>query len=314
MDGNSLIPVESVNGLELFTGTGKLDDLLARIRQETITIVPDVSTASGRKEIASLAYKVARSKTVIDDAGKELVADWKSKSSKVDAERKKARDFLDSLKDEVRRPLDEYEAEQERLKQAEAERIEADKRAAEDARQVEIARREAELAAREAEIAAREKAEVDRIAAEKAERDRQEREEHIRKEAAAKAERDAREAIERAAREAGQAKESARLAAEKAERDAAEASARAEREKSEAVRQAEERARRDAEQRDRDRLAEEARVRAEEERKAANRAHRAKINNAAVASLVEGNFDIETAKAIVTLIASGKVAHITVNY
>lgn len=44
MDSNSLIPVETVNAIELFTGGNSLDDLLARIRQETATVVPDVST------------------------------------------------------------------------------------------------------------------------------------------------------------------------------------------------------------------------------------------------------------------------------
>lgn len=86
MSESSLIPVESVNGIELFTGAGKLDELLAKIRQETATIVPDVSTDKGRKEIASIAYKVARSKTVIDDAGKTLVGEWKTKSAAVRAE------------------------------------------------------------------------------------------------------------------------------------------------------------------------------------------------------------------------------------
>lgn len=303
MDSNSLIPVETVNAIELFTGGNSLDDLLARIRQETATVVPDVSTDKGRKEIASLAYKVARSKTTIDDAGKTLVTEWKAKSAQVDASRKRARDYLDALKDEVRKPLTDWEEEQERIKQ---EAIDAERRAveqAEAARRAELERKETELRAREEAIA---KAEADARAkaqAEQAERDRVTREEQIRREAAEKAERDAAEAVARAEREAAEAKERERLAAE-----------RAEREKQEAVSRAEERARREAEEREKARIAEEARVRAEEACKAANRSHRAKVNNEVMKALVKAGCDEKSAKAIVIAIAGDHIPHTTINY
>ncbi len=38
---------------------------------------PDIDTRKGRKAIASLAAKVARSKTYLDGLGKDLVAGWK---------------------------------------------------------------------------------------------------------------------------------------------------------------------------------------------------------------------------------------------
>src|SRR6185312_9217366 len=288
MDSNSLIPVETVNAIELFTGGNSLDDLLARIRQETATVVPDVSTDKGRKEIASLAYKVARSKTTIDDAGKTLVTEWKAKSAQVDASRKRARDYLDALKDEVRKPLTDWEEEQERIKQ---EAIDAERRAveqAEAARRAELERKETELRAREEAIA---KAEADARAkaqAEQAERDRVTREEQIRREAAEKAERDAAEAVARAEREAAEAKERERLAAE--------------------------RARREAEEREKARIAEEARVRAEEACKAANRSHRAKVNNEVMKALVKAGCDEKSAKAIVIAIAGDHIPHTTINY
>jgi hypothetical protein len=331
MDGTSLIPLETINAVEVFTGA-KLDDLLAKIRAETATIVPDVLTAGGRKEIASLAYKVARSKTTIDDAGKTLVAEWKSKSAQVDASRKKARDYLDALKDEVRKPLDDWEAEQacieretaarieaeriaaEQATAEEAARVEADRVAAAKAAAAELAKREAEVIAREAAIAAKEKAEADRIAAEKAERERAEREERIRAEAAAKAERDAADAIAQAeadriaAIERGKAMEAA--AAER-ERIAAEKAAQAQ---AEAVRQAEARAKQEAERVERERIAREAAEKAAQEKREANKRHCAKINNAVLAGLVKAGCSEETAKLLVIAIASGKVAHVTINY
>jgi hypothetical protein len=313
MDGTSLIPLETINAVEVFTGA-KLDDLLAKIRAETATIVPDVLTAGGRKEIASLAYKVARSKTTIDEAGKTLVAEWKSKSAQVDASRKKARDYLDALKDEVRKPLDDWEAEQARIEQEAAAKAEAERIAAAEAAAAELTRREAEVAAKEAAIAAKEKAEADRIAAEKAERERAEREERIRAEAAAKAERDAADAIAQAeadriaAIERGKAMEAA--AAER-ERIAAEKAAQAQ---AEAVRQAEARAKQEAERVERERIASEAAEKAAQEKREANKRHCAKINNAVLADMVKAGCSEETAKLLVIAIASGKVAHVTINY
>lgn len=313
MDGTSLIPLESINAVEVFTGPN-LDELLAKIRHETATIVPDVSTAGGRKEIASLAYKVARSKTTIDDAGKSLVEGWKNQAKVVDAARKKARDYLDALKDEVRKPLDDWEAEQARIEREAADKAEADRLAAAEAARVEMERKEAELAAREAAIAAKEKEAADKLAAEQAERERAEREERIRAEAAAKAERDAAEAVAKAAREAEEAKESARVAAEKAERDAAEAAAKADREKAEAVRQAEERAAHEATRVRLAAIAEEARIKAEDDKRAANKRHCAAINNAVLSDLVKAGCSDDTAKLLVIAIASGKVAHTSIAY
>ena len=130
MNEQSLIPIETINAVEVFTGTA-LNELLEKIRAEVATIVPDVSTVAGRKDVASTAYKVARSKTAIDDAGKELVAEWKAKSAEVDASRKKARDYLDKLRDEVRAPLDNWEAEQKRIEDERRAAIEREHAAAE---------------------------------------------------------------------------------------------------------------------------------------------------------------------------------------
>lgn len=85
-----------------------LTALEAQVRAEADNL--DISTPRGRKEIASLAYKVSRSKTALDEAGKTLVEDMKAQTKAIDAERKKARDRLDALKEDVRKPLDEYEA------------------------------------------------------------------------------------------------------------------------------------------------------------------------------------------------------------
>lgn len=82
-----------------------LDDITARVR----AIDTDISTLDGRKAVASLAFKIARSKTALDSMGANLVADWKAQAKVVDLDRRRIRDTLDELKAEVRQPLTEWE-------------------------------------------------------------------------------------------------------------------------------------------------------------------------------------------------------------
>ncbi|HFD3809471.1 TPA: hypothetical protein ACF3R6_006957, partial [Pseudomonas aeruginosa] len=102
--------------LQVYSAANGLDPFLAKIREEIDGFVPDVSTRKGRDAIASIAYKVARSKTALDNVGKELVAELKEVPKKIDAERKRMRDLLDSWQAEVRQPLTEWEQREEMRK------------------------------------------------------------------------------------------------------------------------------------------------------------------------------------------------------
>ncbi|MRI43131.1 hypothetical protein D5301_12895 [Stenotrophomonas sp. MH181796] len=299
----ALIPLESVNAVEVFTGGG-LDDLLARIRAEAVTLVPNVKTVAGRKEIASIAYKVSRSKTAIDDAGKALVADLKKQTGDIDSARKKARDTLDALRDEVRKPLTDWEAEQERI---ERERVEAEERAraaAEEARLAELARKEEEIRAREEAVRA----------AEEAERERVEREARLQAEAAENAKREAAAAVERAEREAREATERAAREAAEAEQRAKDAAERAEREKAEAVAAAERRAQEEAERAERERQAQADAQRKADEARAADVEHRRSINRAAMAALIAQGISEDDAATVITAIVQGKVPAVAIRY
>lgn len=297
-----LLPANALaNPAELFTRSS-IDDVIEKIRA-AVKIVPDLTTESGRKAIASTAYKVARSKTAIDAAGKGIVEGWKSQAKVIDGLRKHAWDSLESLQAEVRAPLTEWENEQKRI---EAEAIEAARirREAEEAeRLADIERREAAIREAEERIAAQQKAEADRIAAEEAEQARIAREELIRIEAAEQAKREAADAVARAEKDKADAIEAARLAAEKAERDQAEA-----------VRQAELRAQQEADRKERERLDQEALAKAEEDRRAASKAHCKKINCAARDALIEGGISESDATTVITMIASGKVPGVSINY
>lgn len=270
-----LVVIEKQNAMAVFTTKEQLDPIIEAIEKEARSLVPDVSTRKGRDAIASMAHKVARSKTYIDNAGKDLVAELKALPKQIDESRRIVRERLDALKDEVRRPLTEWEAEQERIKAEEAMN-------AMHAEALEMnIRFDQELAAKfeaDHEMALLMNKDYDRDREEQrrqAEQAQREHEERIKREAAEQARRDAeakhKAEIEAAARR--EAEEKAR--AELAERQRVEAEQRAAREKQEA----EERARREKEEavaaeRRRQEEAEAARL-AEEQRKAEEEARRA---------------------------------------
>ncbi|PSJ89891.1 hypothetical protein [Aeromonas veronii] len=108
-----LVVIEPTTAVALFTEGQGVTELLADIRKKASSLVPDVTTAKGRKEIASIAYAVAKTKSHLDGVGKELTAKYKEIPARIDANRKLIRDTLDALKEEVRAPLTQYEAAEE---------------------------------------------------------------------------------------------------------------------------------------------------------------------------------------------------------
>ena len=115
-----LIVIEELNPLEVFTQNG-YDDLIGKIEAECNNFTADITTKAGRDEIASMAYKIAKSKTALDKLGKDLVSDWKAKSKAVDEVRRKAWDRLEALQHKVRQPLTDFEnAEKDRVANLEA--------------------------------------------------------------------------------------------------------------------------------------------------------------------------------------------------
>ena len=104
----AVIAAGTVSAVDVYVNKG-MDPLLGKIKEHVLSFVPDVTTKKGRGEIASMAYKVAQTKTLLDNLGKDLTADWKAKAKVVDEERKRMREELDALKDKVRTPLTEFE-------------------------------------------------------------------------------------------------------------------------------------------------------------------------------------------------------------
>lgn len=316
-----LVVIEKANALTVFKSADQIEEILQKVEREVMSFVPDVTTVKGRKEIASLAYRVSQTKSYLDGLGKDLVAELKEVPKLIDANRKTVRDRLDALRDKARQPYTEWEAEQDRIKAMEEARIAAEKLAAQIESDHEIAlllnekfdrdaaeakaEAERQRAAHEEEIR-RQAAEQARIEAEQAaqrERDAAAKREADLQAAKEKAEAEAKAAQERAKREA-------REAQERAERQAQEARERAEREKQAAI-EAEQRKAREAEAA---RLAEEKRIADEAAARAADVAHRKAVNNKALADLVAVGLTEEQARTVITAIAKGEVTAIRITY
>lgn len=341
---NALVTIDTLTP-EVVFAPGGVEAIISKLEADVRSVKTDMSTDEGRKEIASLAYKVARSKTALDEMGKELVAGIKAQASKIDAERRIIRDRLDALKEEVRKPLTDWE-DAEKARVAEHEQaiatiinmaqIEHGTSSDEIAQLIEginffSERNWQEFAARAAgtieEVSARlnkamaaaqkreaEAAELERFRAEQAARAQAEREARIAEEAVAKARA---EMEAKAKREAEEAALAAEREHNRVERERAEAIARAERAEREA-KEAAERAERDrltAIEAERKRAADAAaKEAAEAAKREANKRHLAKVNNAAVAAFVAGGMAEDAAKLAVTLIAKRQIPAITIAY
>jgi len=108
---DGLVSLTTAKPLDLFTTPGIVDGLLVSIRAEALRdFTPDLTSDKGRKAIASRAYRVAKTKAFLDTLGKEEVARLKELPRQVDAGRKTLRDGLDTLANEIRKPLTDWEA------------------------------------------------------------------------------------------------------------------------------------------------------------------------------------------------------------
>ncbi|AJQ53977.1 hypothetical protein RY45_07705 [Aeromonas hydrophila] len=349
-----LVIIEPTTAVALFTEGHGVAELLADIRQKASSLVPDVTTAKGRKEIASVAHAVARTKTYIDGLGKDLTDQYKEIPKRIDANRKVLRDTLDALKDEVRAPLTQYEAAEEARVAALQSRLarinelgssasieiaaadlqamlqEVEQNALDDSwqellPQATVAKELATKRLGEA-LSARQKyeaeqAELEQLRQKQAEQDRIDRERLIAEQAAEQArlqeenrQRLEREAAQHRELEAQRQAQAAREREEQARRDAEAAELARRQAEANAARMAEEAAARAAEQ-ERQRIAQEqARQQEEEQRRAADVEHRRTINNAILMDLMGLGIDEDKAVNLIKQIAGNKIEHMSINY
>lgn len=307
---NELVAIAPKDALALFSTDDPakaMSPILGKVRAAIDAwSPPDVATAAGRKEIASFAHKITKSKTYLEGIGKELAAEAKKIPGLIDATRRHNVKTLEAWAEEARKPLTDWEAAEEERKSRHAAVLAAisastdntSSRSASELRQflasvssvkpedheefadeIALAKTTA-AAAMQAAIDAKEKADADAaelarlraIVAEKEAKDAADRKAKDEAEAEDRRQQELKATAERAATEAA-----AKAKADQAAKEAAEAEAQRKRE--------------------------------------ANTNHRRKINRAAVADLVaKARMTEEAAIDLVTRIARGDIANISINY
>ncbi len=349
-----IISLPSVPSVATFTDEAEFEKLYDAILKKVEEHKPDVSTKKGRDDIASLAYKVARTKTTLDKQGKDLTEEWRSNTTKVNATRNKIKDRLEQLQAKVRQPLDKWEEAEnarvdrhkaaldailshittplgqpssslkERLAIIEGTVVDASWEEFED--RASIAKQDAILAlTRMIHVAEKQEAdaaELEALRAAQAERDRQDAERRAAEEAArAEEERAERERKAEEQRKEELAK-AAEEAARRAEREAEERIAAAEREAAEAkeraareIEEAKAKAAADAKAREQAEASARAAEEEEQRRRDADKEHRKQVNNAIVSELVEcSGITTDQAQLIVRHLVCGLVPNVTLKY
>lgn len=350
---------------------GGLQQFIDLVKGEVLGEVPDLKTRKGRERIASLAAKVSKSKTAVEKPGRDYLRRLKEMPKVVETELREFVTKMDTLRDETRRPLTEWEAAEDAridrhndrlnwlktladdlgelnslqlkglIAEAEGmqlgahwEEFEAEAGAVKDkvlsALRAALTKRET-FEAEQAELARlrraeEERAEQDRIraaqeAAVEAERQRVAQAQQAEREAAARREQ---ELIDQAAAQEREAEnqrlqlklqaEQAERAREQAEADRVAAEQRMEQERRDAARRQEEAAEqaRQEERRRADAAATE--ILRQQEARERDKAHKAKINRAALDAFVTGGMTEECARQAVTLIAKRQIPNISISY
>lgn len=122
MSENALITLDETKTNELFVMNG-LDEFINKIKAEVEKAPNDISTKSGRAEIASLAFKVAKSKKEIERLGKKAAEDAKKTIAAINSERDRGVAALQEIQDNIRKPLTEWEEAEEARVNVHEERI-----------------------------------------------------------------------------------------------------------------------------------------------------------------------------------------------
>lgn len=108
------------NLLSFFRNVANLDGLYNVVESKARALVADVTTKEGVSQIKSTARQIASIKKRVDDIGKDVVAELKDLPKQIDANRKKWREDMEALQDEIRKPVTEIENRQKEIEEIRA--------------------------------------------------------------------------------------------------------------------------------------------------------------------------------------------------
>lgn len=109
MDDYSVIVADPERLLEIFKDAQKLEAIYSRIEKMALGLVADVTTKEGISQIKTCARQIASVKAKVDDAGKKVKAELNRLPLVIDENRRKFREKMEALQEEIRRPVTEIE-------------------------------------------------------------------------------------------------------------------------------------------------------------------------------------------------------------
>ena len=333
--------------------SGGLGQFYDAVKAKVATEVPDLTTRKGRERIASLAMTVSKSKAAVEKPGRDYLKRLKEMPKTIEAELRDWVTKMDSLRDEIRQPLTDWEKAELARTDKHVDGIQSIKdlavfeetptaaqvaQAIADLELIAINDTWEEFLAEAAQVKDQtlaklrtihaervkheaEQAELTRLRLEKEARDKKDNDDRIAREAAEQATKDAEEKA-RLAREAAEKRENdlklqaaeAERKAEQAKREKVEADQKAERDRLQAI----EDQKKAVEQA---RLDEQARADAAadeilrlERLREADKVHKGKIYKAAKEAFIQGGMTEECARLAVKLVASGFIPSMSIQY
>lgn len=331
--------------------TDGLKPYLQHIKEQVSGEVPDLTTKKGRDRIASLSAMVSKSKTAVEKPGRDYLKRLKELPKEIEKELKTFVDECDLLRDEIRKPLTDWENANKSREAAHVSNIQSFGEWAQSGfTSTEIAGALVEIesrtlgdhceeylsqyvAAKDSAIAQlkqryqaavefeAQQAELERLRKEAAEREQKEREERLMREAVDNARREAEQKEQRERDEVARIEREKQLESERREMQLKLQVEAAERQRIEAEQRAEyerqqsEIRAKQAAEAERLRIEQQqAAERAEAEKQAANKAHRASVNREILSALVGAGFSEEQGKLVVRLAASKLCGQLVINY
>lgn len=306
-----------------------LKPFISHIKEQVSGEVPDLATKKGRDRIASLAAQVSRSKTAIEKPGRDYLKHLKELPKAVEAELREFVRECDALRDEIRKPLTDWEREEKQRVDGHmsniawfAETSELGLSSAEISHNLTAVEQSPigdhceeylsqYVSAKDAAIqrlktryaatlnAEQQAAELARLQKEVAEREQKEREERIARQAAAEAKQAAEDEARRQIEEMERREIQLKQDAESAEKRMLEAEQKAQK-------AAEEERARILQQQENERLAEEKRLE--------NQEHKREVNRKIVSILVSAGLSEIDAKNVVLLAAKGQCGRLVISY
>ena len=121
-DVELLEKTRKINLQKLFTEEG-MNEIISAIKAEVKDFKADIATKEGRAEIVSMAFKIAKCKAPIENLASELKEESKKLIDGVNAQWNRYKKEMDTLRDEIRKPVDEIEAEEKRILEERQERL-----------------------------------------------------------------------------------------------------------------------------------------------------------------------------------------------